>query len=374
MIFDRNKFWEKYTQTLKNLAERIREEEKFHVDSILNLAESDSRLISVTQLAYMMTTARWETDRYTALFERGNDQYLSQYQGKGGNTEPGDYKKYRGTGYVHLTFRDNFRRAGQKLGIDLENNPELAAEPQWAYEIMVRGHLEGWFTGKKLGDFVSADGNKQDYRNARKVINPGELSIADKAPTTGEKTKRQCQCIEAIDTQIKWANAIEKCLQSSLIDSSSFKLAAMEQPYHSPTPERELKPLPPVNVIDDDIETSNAALVVTSVNNITAPTNMTTIPPNSVTEKKGFSETVKNRELPQLPEKSTKHIWATLSGCITSLGTGISAFIKAEPIFSAIIIIVSLLAVVWLITYFIHAEKELDKKRLEIAAGAKTTH
>lgn len=46
-----------------------------------------------------------------------------------GNTVPGDGKRYKGRGVLQLTGRANYRRYGQILGLDLEGQPHLAAEP-----------------------------------------------------------------------------------------------------------------------------------------------------------------------------------------------------------------------------------------------------
>lgn len=46
-----------------------------------------------------------------------------------GNTVRGDGKRYKGRGVLQLTGRANYRRYGQILGLDLENQPHMAAEP-----------------------------------------------------------------------------------------------------------------------------------------------------------------------------------------------------------------------------------------------------
>jgi putative chitinase len=45
-----------------------------------------------------------------------------------GNEASGDGFRYRGSGYIQLTGRGNFRRIGDLIGIDLEGNPDLARQ------------------------------------------------------------------------------------------------------------------------------------------------------------------------------------------------------------------------------------------------------
>ena len=45
-----------------------------------------------------------------------------------GNTHPGDGKRYKGRGPIQLTGRANYRKYGQLLGLQLEENPEMAAK------------------------------------------------------------------------------------------------------------------------------------------------------------------------------------------------------------------------------------------------------
>ena len=82
---------------------------------------------------------------------------------------------YDGRGDAQLTFYDNYVRAttelhkhGLFLAVDLAKSPELALRPDIAAAIIVLGMMEGWFTGKKLGDFISA---RCDFVDARQIVN-----------------------------------------------------------------------------------------------------------------------------------------------------------------------------------------------------------
>jgi putative chitinase len=50
-----------------------------------------------------------------------------------GNLKPGDGRRYKGRGPIQLTGRSNYRATGKALGLDLENHPELAAQPAIAW-------------------------------------------------------------------------------------------------------------------------------------------------------------------------------------------------------------------------------------------------
>jgi predicted chitinase len=83
---------------------------------------------------------KYYKDAETARADAGNPEAIANrvYGGRMGNKDPGDGFKYRGRGDIQLTGRDQYERMGQKLGIDLVNNPELASDPRYSAQIAVQ--------------------------------------------------------------------------------------------------------------------------------------------------------------------------------------------------------------------------------------------
>lgn len=82
---------------------------------------------------------------------------------------------YYGRGRVQLTWEANYRKAGEKLGIDLVNNPDLALDPVIATKIMFDGMEGAWFTRYRLDDFFNS--TKTDPVGARKIINGTDRNV-----------------------------------------------------------------------------------------------------------------------------------------------------------------------------------------------------
>lgn len=83
-----------------------------------------------------------------------------------------------------LTWRDNYIRFGDALGIDLVNFPQRANHPDVAWKILEMGVTDEYdpqtrewkvdpnYTSHILSEFIND--KKIDFLNARKVINPGD--------------------------------------------------------------------------------------------------------------------------------------------------------------------------------------------------------
>ena len=124
---------------------------------------------------------------------------------------PDTGKAYFGRGFVQLTWRDNYARAGRALGLDLVHKPELALEPRIAAHILFRGMIEGWFTGKKLADYIRP-GRQACYVAARRVVN-------------GLDRARRIA---------RHAIAFEKALRAALVPEPLAKAPPTRRPYERP--------------------------------------------------------------------------------------------------------------------------------------------
>lgn len=130
------------------------------------LTEAAARRVPLAHLAYMLATAYHETARTM--------QPIAEY-GRGKGRKYGVKGKYGqvpyGRGYVQLTWDPNYERADKELGLGgaLLRDFNLAMRQDIAAKIMFAGMAEGWFTGKKLSDYISD--SKTDYVGARRIIN-----------------------------------------------------------------------------------------------------------------------------------------------------------------------------------------------------------
>jgi len=151
------------------------------------LDETEKYLVNVaaqagikgTELAQFLAQLKHESFDFTHMNEKGGSNYYKkmydpQFAPKTakilGNKHAGDGVRYHGRGYIQLTGRDNYRMAGQALGIDLLTKPELAADPVTAANIAV------WFWQNKTKDIT----NFADTRTVTYKINPALKGLQDR--------------------------------------------------------------------------------------------------------------------------------------------------------------------------------------------------
>lgn len=125
---------------------------------IINVCAANDLLRN--QCAYVLATAFHETAHtMKPVREYGGEAYLKKKK----------YYPYVGMGYVQLTWRENYDKASRKLGVDFVTNPKLLLKQEYAAKILVIGMVEGWFTTRKLSDYITL--YKSDFKGARRIIN-----------------------------------------------------------------------------------------------------------------------------------------------------------------------------------------------------------
>jgi putative chitinase len=88
-----------------------------------------------------------------------------------GNNQPDDGFKFIGRGMLQITGRDSYQRAGDGIGANLVNNPDLAFDPQFALKIAA------WeWNDKKCNDPADAD----NVTLVTRRINGGVNGLADR--------------------------------------------------------------------------------------------------------------------------------------------------------------------------------------------------
>ena len=95
------------------------------------------------------------------------------YEGRAdlGNTRPGDGPRFKGRGLIQLTGRANYRRIGGLLGLPLEDEPELAAEPLISLRIAC-----AYWTMRAINDPADAD----DLETVTRRVNGGLNGLEDR--------------------------------------------------------------------------------------------------------------------------------------------------------------------------------------------------
>ena len=141
------------------------------------------------RLAHFLAQICHESDSFNTLEEYASG---SDYEGRRdlGNVYKGDGRRYKGRGVIQLTGRANYRRFGKILGLDLENNPELAEKP----EVSVLTALEFW-KQHNLNHWADRDNVKQVTR----IINGGHNGLNDRI----KKLARAKKVIASMGTEFK---------------------------------------------------------------------------------------------------------------------------------------------------------------------------
>lgn len=88
-----------------------------------------------------------------------------------GNIYPGDGYKYRGHGPIQITGRENHRKYGQIIGVDLETYPDLASTPEHGFRV-----AGAFWRLRGLNELADV----RDFKTITKRINGGLTGYEDR--------------------------------------------------------------------------------------------------------------------------------------------------------------------------------------------------
>ena len=155
---------------IKKIAPNSKEEIIGPLVGYLNKYLPKYEVTTYLRVCHFLAQAAHEAASFRTLREYASG---AAYEGRKdlGNVKPGDGVRYKGRGIFQLTGRANYRDIGNKIGMDLENNPELAESP----EVSVLTALEYW---KSRNLNVLAD--RDDVEGITRKINGGLNGFEDR--------------------------------------------------------------------------------------------------------------------------------------------------------------------------------------------------
>lgn len=124
---------------------------------------------------------RFATLEKALQYERNPERLANYVYAKrigNGDEASGDGWSYRGRGLIQLTGRGNYRAAAQGIGLPLEEQPDLVAQPGPA------ALSAAWFWKSRglneLADDQNDDNDTEDFKAITKLINGGTVGINER--------------------------------------------------------------------------------------------------------------------------------------------------------------------------------------------------
>jgi predicted chitinase len=115
----------------------------------------------------VLATVGTEVGSFEPINEFGDHAYFTRmYEGRHdlGNVHSGDGARYHGRGYIQVTGRANYHTYGKKLGVPLEDQPELALRPDVAAKV-----LAAYVADHRIAELAAAG----DWQGVRRAVNGG---------------------------------------------------------------------------------------------------------------------------------------------------------------------------------------------------------
>ncbi len=181
-------------QLIRQIAPNSRDEIIDPLVKYLNIHMPKYEVNTYLRVCHFLSQAAHESASFRTLREYASG---AAYEGRKdlGNVKAGDGVRYKGRGIFQLTGRANYKRIGQLIGYDLENNPELAETP----EISVLTALEYWksrnlngladkdqveLITRRINGGLNGFEDRRKYLERSKRVIPRNFSFSSTAPVT----------------------------------------------------------------------------------------------------------------------------------------------------------------------------------------------
>lgn len=165
------------------------------IDTLIDCINADPFDFTLHQMSYVLATIYHETGVTMAPVKEILQISTNTSRRKAMKKRQARYLPYYGRGYVQITWEANYQKMGKRLvkshweyddvgGVDfLVTEPDMALQPDIAWDIISVGMREGLFTGKKLEDYIKNQpcfsvgkefkeiSGRCDYKGARRIVN-----------------------------------------------------------------------------------------------------------------------------------------------------------------------------------------------------------
>jgi predicted chitinase len=139
----------------------------------INQAMQAGNITTPGREAAFLAQIAHETGGFRWFRELGSEAYFQRYEGRTdlGNRQPGDGARFCGRGFIQITGRANYERAGNALGVDLVGQPRLAETPE------VGARIAAWYWQSRD---LNAGADRADFITITRRINGGLNGLVDR--------------------------------------------------------------------------------------------------------------------------------------------------------------------------------------------------
>ncbi len=182
--FSRKAFFDSARQSLFSGA--LRDSQVQGINGILDVWQRGHQDADPRWLAYILAGVCHETGRMmipvregfkqsdAAAREHVRNMFLSGRISRD-YAAPVNGISYFGRGRIQNTHLANYEKLTRRFGKDFVHEPNLLLDAAIDAEVTVAGHVEGLWTGHKLGDFIA--GSRCDYTGARRIVNAQDKAL-----------------------------------------------------------------------------------------------------------------------------------------------------------------------------------------------------